>query len=58
MGPWRGTACFWLRCVVGDFGKGGGTGGGTGRGGSGVLARDTGYRAWAIMSPCGSEGTY
>lgn len=26
--------------------------------GSGVLARDTGYRAWAIMSPCGSEGTY
>lgn len=44
--------------VVGDFGKGGGSGGGTGRSGSGVRAGGTGYRAWAIMSPCRSEGMY
>lgn len=49
---------FLVRYALADFGKGGGSGGGTGRGGSGVHAGEAGYRAWAIMSPCGSEGTY
>lgn len=49
---------FLVRYAVGDFGKGGGSGGGTGRSGSSVRVGETGYRAWAIMSPCGSEGTY
>lgn len=49
---------FTVQQAVGDFGKEGGSGGGTGRGGSRVRAAETGYRAWAIMSPCGSEGTY
>lgn len=41
---------FWQREVR--------SGGGTGRGGSRVHAGETGSRARAIMSPCGSEGTY
>lgn len=63
LGGWQnGTAerdgMIAVRWAVGDFGMGGGSGGGTGRGGSRVHAEETGYGAWVIMSPCGSEGTY